>query len=370
MEGQRRSEGGRMRLHRIIGPVLVAALVAAACSGGDGGTEGEEGATELNALVWCDHTDPELLEPFEEEHNVKVNVRDYEGTGVGLGILEQSQPGEWDVFVVDSVDVPRVAEAGWLAELNPDDFPWDDFFPQVGLNDIHYVDNKLYAVPEKFGYNVIAYNSEAVDPEDMRDIQSMWDPKYKDRIAVYDYYVPQMGFLAIAAGLDPTNITEADLPAIEEKLTELKGQTALVGDVVTTQTALATGEVDIIFGGGEFVTSVLESENPALDWVLPDQGGIRWQQAIGVVADSEKKDLATEFVQYIVSPEGQARLATSSCYWAMPANSKATLTDEEKEILRWDEQPEFIENSYTYYIAEDPELDRQMQDVWTRFLGG
>ncbi len=28
---------------------------------------------ELNALVWCDHTDPALIEPFEEAHDVKVN---------------------------------------------------------------------------------------------------------------------------------------------------------------------------------------------------------------------------------------------------------------------------------------------------------
>jgi spermidine/putrescine transport system substrate-binding protein len=355
-----------MRLR--VGAVLVSvlALVGAACGGAG---DGDGGPTELNALVWCDHTDPELLRPFEEANDVKVNVKDYEGTGVALGILEQSQPGDWDVFVVDSVDVPRVAEAGWLAELDPDDFPWDDFFPQVRMPEMHYVDGKLYAVPEKFGYNVISYNAEKVDPQDMRDLDSLWDPKYRGRIAVYDYYIPVIELVAISLGMEPSDITEADLPKISERLAALKEQAALTGDVVTTQTALATGEVDIIVGGGEFVTAGLKAENPALDWVLPDQGGIRWQQAIGVVATSEKKDLATKFVQYIVSPEGQARLATSSCYWAMPANSKATLTDEQKEILRWDEQPTFIENSYPYFIP-DPELDKAMLDVWTEFLAG
>lgn len=358
-----------MRLLRIGVLVTVVALVGVACGGGGDGGGGGGAPTELNALVWCDHTDPELLAPFEEANNVKVNVKDYEGTGVALGILEQSQPGDWDVFVVDSVDVPRVAEAGWLAELNPDDFPWDDFFPQVQMPEVHYVGDTLYAVPEKFGYNTIAYNGDAVDPEDMRDIQSLWDPKYKGRIAVYDYYIPTMELVAISLGIEPSSITEADLPAIADRLADLKQQAAVTGDVVTTQTALATGEVDIIVGGGEYVTAVLESENPALDWVLPDQGGIRWQQAIGVMADSEKQDLATKFVQYIVSPEGQARLATSSCYWAMPANSKAALTDEQKEILRWNEQPGFIENSSPYFIP-DPELDKAMLVVWTEFLGG
>jgi spermidine/putrescine transport system substrate-binding protein len=356
---------------RIHAALVALALAAAACGGAGEDADSEEAASadggELNALMWCDHTDPELLRPFEEEHGVTVNVRDYEGTGVGLGILEQSQPGDWDVFVVDSVDVPRVAEAGFLAELDRDDYPWDDFFEAVRMPEIHEVDGALYAVPEKFGYNTVAFDSDAVEPEAMRDLGSLWDEEYAGRIAVYDYYIPVMELVAIDLGIVPDQITNDDLPAIEERLLELKEQSSLTGDVVSVQTALATGEVDIIVGGGEYVTGVLNQENPALDWILPDQGGIRWQQAIGVVADSQQPDLATEFVQYIVSPEGQARLATSSCYWAMPANMQADLTDEEKQILRWDEQEGFIANSYPYYIP-DEELDAAMLDVWTRFL--
>lgn len=50
-----------------------------------------DAAEELNALVWCDHTDPALIEPFEEANDVKVNLKDYEGTGTALSLIEQSQ---------------------------------------------------------------------------------------------------------------------------------------------------------------------------------------------------------------------------------------------------------------------------------------
>ncbi|TIT56581.1 MAG: spermidine/putrescine ABC transporter substrate-binding protein, partial [Mesorhizobium sp.] len=53
-------------------------------------------AADLNALIWCDHSDPALLQPFEDANNVKVNVKEFEGTGAGLAIVEQSQPGDWD----------------------------------------------------------------------------------------------------------------------------------------------------------------------------------------------------------------------------------------------------------------------------------
>lgn len=322
---------------------------------------------ELNALVWCDHTDPELLRPFEERFGVTVNTKDYEGTGTALALIEQSQPGDWDVFVVDSVDVPRVVEAGILAPLEEKDFPWADIFPELRQEQIHFRDGRMYAVPEKFGYNTLAYNKARVDPADMRRTSVLWDPAYKGRIAVYDYYIPVMGMVAIGLGMKPSDISEATLPRIRETLFKIKENAALVGDVVTSQTALATGQVDVIAGGGEYVTAGLHRENPDLDWVLPDEGGVRWMQAIGVFAGSERKELATEFVKYVLSPEGQARLATSSCYWAMPANSKATLTEEQKRVLRWDEQPGFIAKSYPYFVP-GPELDAKMLEVWTEFL--
>jgi spermidine/putrescine transport system substrate-binding protein len=324
-------------------------------------------AGELNLLVWCDHTDPALLKPFEDAHDVHINVKEYEGTGTALALLEQSQPGDWDVFVVDSVDVPRVAKAGWLAELNRDDFPWDDIFPQLHAPDLHRVNDKLYAIPEKFGYNTLAYNRDKVDIEDMRETSVLWNPKYRGRIAIYDYYIPLMEMVAIGLGMIPSEISIATLPQIKERLFEMKALAATVGDVVSVQTALATGEVDIIAGGGEYAVAGLHAENPALDWILPDDGGIRWMQAIGVFKNSKRQDLAVQFVQWVLSPEGQARLATSSCYWAMPANSKAALSNEQKQILRWDEQPDFIANSFPYYIP-DEKLDAAMLDVWTEFL--
>ncbi|MEM7127218.1 MAG: extracellular solute-binding protein [Chloroflexota bacterium] len=348
---------------------LMLGLTLAACapvapSSGDGA---ETAPTELNALIWCDHADPELLTPFEEEFNVTVNVKEYEGTGTALALIEQSQPGDWDVFVVDSVDVPRVVEAGLLAPLPEEEFPWDDIFPELREPALHFQGDVMYAVPEKFGYNTIAFNNEAVSVDAMRAINSLWDPAYQGRIAIYDYYIPLIDMVAISLGMEPSDITAETLPEISEKLFALKDNAGLVGDVVQVQTALATGEADIIAGGGEYAVAGLNAENPALDWVLPAEGGVRWMQAIGVFADSERQELATEFVKYIVSPEGQARLATSSCYWAMPANSQAALTDEQKAILRWDEQPDFLANSFPYFIP-DAELDAQMLDIWTEFL--
>lgn len=326
-------------------------------------------AQDLNALVWCDHTDPAFIAPFEEKFGVTVNLKEYEGTGAALSLIEQSRPGDWDVLVIDGIDVPRAIGAGILAPLDTAQLPYDTLFPELVMAENHVVDGQTYAISEKFGYNTVSFNSEAYSAEDMADMTRLWSGDFEGNLAVYDYYLPVMGMVAMGLGLNTADLTLDDLPAIEAALMSLKDSAASVGEVVSSQTAIATGEVDILVGGGEWVTAGLSADLPNLDWIIPDQGAVRWSQSIGVFADSEQPDLALEFVKYVLSPEGQAALATSSCYWAMPANSAAgaALSEPQKSALRWDDQPGYLARAQLY-PSPDAALDSAMQDVWTRFL--
>ncbi|MEM1346087.1 MAG: extracellular solute-binding protein [Pseudomonadota bacterium] len=320
---------------------------------------------ELNALVWCDHTDPALIAPFEAAHGVKVNLREYEGTGAALALLEQSRPGDWDVLVIDGIDVFRAVEAGILAPLDTAALPMDQIFPEVVMEANNTVDGVTYAITEKFGYNTISYNAAKVDPADMASLATVWSEKYTGRISIYDYYLPVIGLAAIASDIPTAEIAAGDLDAIGGVLSTMRARAASVAGVVAAQTALATGEVDIVIGGGEWLTAVLAAEQPDLTWTIPKEGAVRWAQSIGVVAGSENPDLALEFIQYIMSAEGQTRLATSSCFWGMPANSAAgdVLSDEQKAILSWDSQAEYL-GLTQLYPAPDTDLDIEMQDLW------
>ncbi len=326
-------------------------------------------AQSLNALVWCDHADPDLIRPFEEAHGVRVNLREYEGTAAGLAILDQSRPGDWDVLVIDAVDVGRAVDLGLLAPLPADALPTGDFFPELVMEDLNTRDGEVFAVTEKFGYNTLSFNRAAVDADAMADMNSLFSGDFTGRIAIYDYYLPVLGMLALNEDIATADLDAAALEQLREPLMALRAEARLVGEVVASQTALATGEVDIVVGGGEWLTAVLAEENPDLDWTIPEQGALLWAQSIAVLADSANPDLALEFVKYIVSPEGQARLATSSCYWGMPANTAAAehLSDEERAILRWDQQPEFLERAQRYPVP-DADLDAAMQDLWIDML--
>lgn len=323
-------------------------------------------ADELNVLVWCDHADAKLIGPFESKHGVKVNVKTYEGTGTALSVLEQSAPGDWDVLVIDAPDVPQVAELGILDPLPESIAPWDSMFSEIKDAPYTRVDGKVYAVPEKFGYYGFCYDKNKVDPEDAVRGDIMWNDKYKGRLGVYDYYFPIIQMIGMSMGWRPADLNSERLGKIREKLLAMKPNVKMVGDIVAVQNALVTGSVDVIVGGAEFTVSNLIPDNPHLDWVISKDGGLIWNQGIGVLSKSNKKDLAAEFVKWILSPKGQGLLATSECFWAMPTNSKAELTDAQKTILRWDQQADFLSRS-AVSLFPDADLDAEMLDLWTEF---
>ena len=325
-------------------------------------------AGELNVLGWCDIDDPATIAGFEEQFDVRVNVKVHEDPGVAQAIMEQSAPGDWDVLYTDAGYVPAHAASGLLAELDPADYPWDDIFADVRREDFHYVDGKLYGVPVKLGWNTLSYDSSKVDPNDMKSLSIMWSDKYAGEIALWDFYVLIIQIVATGIGIEPVDITEDDFPAIREKLRVLKANSSVIGDIVAVQTAMATGEATIVLGAGDWMAVGLREENPAVSWEVPIEGGSYYVTSLSVLESSERKDLATEFLKYFAGPEGNRALSINNpCFWGVPVNQKVALTDEEKDFLSWSKQEEYIARSFInlYY---DAELDRAMQDLWTEFL--
>lgn len=360
------------RSTRMAGCRMRASLPALAFSASIAGIGGQaHAADELNILSWCDLSDPAFLEPFEKAHDVRVNTKDYDSTNTAVTFLLNDPPGSWDVVSLDTPAVAGLVESnpGIFEPLNVDDFDWNNFYTPFSNPDDYLIDGELYNAPGKFGWNAISYNGANVNPDDLASFSSLWDGTISGTIAVFDFYSQQMQTIAMEMGLEPEDITKDDVLKIEEKLIEMKQNGVIVSDVVGVQTALATGESDIIFGGGEWASGALNAEVPEIDWLVPESGAVYYILGASLVGSSERKDLGRKFIKYTMSPEGQARLATSSCFWGLPVNNGSAdhLSDDQKRFLRLEEQEAYLSRSHpTYYF--DEEIDKAMLDSWARFL--
>ena len=326
------------------------------------------GAAELNALVWCDHADPNLLKPFEEASGVKVNLKEFEGTGAGFAIIDQSQPGDWDVMVIDSIDVPRGVEKGLFAPLPEDQLPLADVYPEVKMDDTTKVDGKRYGMTEKFGYNTIGFNKDKVEPADMQSLPPLTDPKYKGRIAIYDYYLPVIGMAALAHRQEDRRTDRGRSAGDQGCPPEDEGQ-CQAGRRGDGQPDGARHRRGRHSGGRRRMGDRRVSPRRTRRSISRSR---RRAASCGRSRSpcsrlSKNKDLALKFIQYVLSPRVRRGLPPRPAIGACRPTARRALTDEQKK-------PCASPSSPTSWRARSPirrptpTLDKKMQDVWTEML--
>ena len=86
-------------------------------------------STAVNVLAFGGYEEPGMLTEFEESTGIKVNLKIHDGSDEEMiALMQTSSPGTFDVITPTSAYIPQAIEDGLIAELNPTDFPLDDYF--------------------------------------------------------------------------------------------------------------------------------------------------------------------------------------------------------------------------------------------------
>ena len=90
-----------------------------------------QGVATLNMLAWYGHAEPDVVAAFEAQYNCKIKPKYYTGGDNMLALISQSPAGTFDLILSDAEYVPQLQRAGYIEKLNPKDYPFDDFFPEL-----------------------------------------------------------------------------------------------------------------------------------------------------------------------------------------------------------------------------------------------
>ena len=100
------------------------------------------------------------------------------------------------------------------------------------------------------------------------------------------------------------------------------------------QQALAGGSFDLAIAG-EWVQAGMFDSGLPFKAVVPKEGGVTWDQAPCIAANTPRPENAIKFLQYISGPVFQSKLAVAKTYYSMVPNRMAAeaLPMEKRELL-------------------------------------
>ncbi len=318
----------------VMGSALSLPSILAACGIGPGGSPGATGGPSgepvgggepagiLNFANWPLYIDQDddgnspTLAQFEEELGIDVNYTENIEDNAGFfGTIQPSlAAGDdtgYDIIVPTDWMVGNLIRLGYLERIDvARDVP--NFVANAAdkYKNPTYDPNNAHSVPWQSGITGIGYNPALVD-EEITSMAQLLDPamieKYSGQVGMFSEMRDSMSFALLHNGVTPTEATLADAEAARDTL---QAQAEHVRGYYGNEYAqgLADGSLAITMAWSGDVFQ-LQLDNPDLQFVVPDEGGILWIDNMVIPKGAQHPNDALAMMDYVYRPEVAAQMA-------------------------------------------------------------
>jgi multiple sugar transport system substrate-binding protein len=352
----------------IAGALLVAGLTA--CGSSDEGKSDAGGAAEesITLAVWgSSPSETEGLEKtvasFEEQSGIDVNVEIIQDNFQDALTARFAANNAPDVFYLESFAAPKFIQSGVLADITEDVDNPEDFYQPL-IDSFKDEDGKLYALPKDYSTLGMYINTDLLTQAgySIEDVPTDWEglvafaeelqPKLtEDQAAmIFDATLARNMSSLIASGLNPVNEeNRADFTSSTEAFDYLQslvdGNEA--GYLQNPTIDLGMDSAGAAFGlnkavimiEGNWVLSALRQNYPDVNYEVVEAPTVNGENqtmtftvGYAIAKDTEKKEAATEFVNYMTG-EGQQQWSEISGTFPTRQSVAEAMELEKDEVL-------------------------------------
>jgi spermidine/putrescine transport system permease protein len=279
------------------------ALLLPGCSKG-GKTE------ELNLFIWTEYLPQSVIDTFEKEYNIKVNVTMYSNNEEMLSKVKSSNKGTYDIVVPSDYMVQSMISQGLLEKLDMSKIPNISNIDSAYLNQ-SFDPNNVYSAPYRGGVCALCVNKKLVT-EDITSYTQLFDSKYKNSIVALDDFRIVIGIVAMSMGYSPNETDPAILAKIKTRLMDLKPKIKIL-DSDSPKTAMIDEETSIGLMWNAEVSLATQS-NSNVKIVFPKEGNTLFLDNLCIVKNSKHVDAAQKFINYILDAKASAEISKEYPY--------------------------------------------------------
>ncbi|WP_224380184.1 extracellular solute-binding protein [Roseovarius carneus] len=265
---------------------------------------------ELNIYNWGNYTNPELIEKFEAEFGIEVNLDGYDSNETMLAKVREGNTG-YDIVVPGDSTVQIMIGLDMLAEIKPNEMEnfkhmdpkWVDVWWDPGRN---------YSVPWQWGTTSFTVDTE-VYTGDINTLALMFDPpeELKGRINMLNDMNDVINAGLRFRGYERCNQNPDELRDVTEMLIAAKENWRTMD--YSTIEKLTSGDVDLSQNWNGAAMRARE-QRPTLQYAYPVEGFTGWMDNVAVLKDAPNMDNAKLFVNFIMAPENAAMISNFARY--------------------------------------------------------
>lgn len=272
------------------------------CGGSSSGGSAASDAGELNLFIWTEYVPESVLQSFQDETGITVNVSYYSTNEDLYAKLRSETEGTYDIVQPSDYMVAKLIAQDMLEPLDTGRL---ENFSNIGSSylGMSYDPDNAYSVPYMVAMAGLAYNSSMVD-KPIEGYADLFDPAYENSILVLDDARCVIGITNLVLGHDPSTTDPDELAAAADKLMTMK-KNVKIFDSDNAKASLISGDCAIAYNwNAELVLA--SREVPDIEYVYPSEGAIINEDNWCIAKGAANYDNAMKFIDYILRPEVSA----------------------------------------------------------------
>ena len=287
---------------------------------------------------------------------------------------------EWDIVSPTSWMVKRMADAGYLEEIDHSKLPnWTANCADYAKG-LWFDESNKYSVWWQGGITGIGYDPELTGRE-ITKFDDLLDPAFKGHVGGFKDMRDMMTLCLASLGIDPTNATVAQAQQARDKLLPFaqKGQfRGFYGN--DYYDGLAAGDLWISVAWSGDVTQMQLNDNDKVQFVIPADGAPRWNDNLVIPKKAAWIEQAHKLIDYYYDPAAATTLSEWIGYLT-PVKGVADRILADVEAYRADgdtENADYYEavaptvtptadqlaNTFDYPQFENDEDEKAWNDMW------
>jgi spermidine/putrescine-binding protein len=305
----------------------------------------------LGLLVWEGYADPAFVRGFEEKCHCKISASYMGSSDELVAKLRGGSASNYDVISPSSDVATMIATIGLAAPLDLAKIPsYSQLLPFLTSLPLVKAGGNVYGVPFQWGPNPLLYDTTAFStpPESWK---ALWGPRLKGKISVWDD-LSTVYMAAQVLGFDKPSphhlyeLSDAELVTVKAKLIELKPNIRKIWSTGGELTNLFQNHEIVAAMGWPLMTNQLRKSGFPIGETIPRENTTGWIDHLMITAASEHKDLAADFLEYVIQAKTQKTVTDVTGY--LPANPQAAqfMTDAEKKNLHLDDLENYQKRIY------------------------
>lgn len=259
----------------------------------------------LNIYTWGSEIPRALIQQFEKDTGIKVNLSNYDGNETMFAKLKASSQPIYDVISPSSYYVTRMQKLDMLTPLDKTKLPnLKNLLPQFTNNT--YDPHNAYSIPLVAGMTGIFYNQAKIKhPPD--DWNGLWHSKWAGKVMLIDDPREVFSIALISLGYSPNDTDPEHIKQAYKHLLQLIPNIRLfAADGIKT---LMIDE-DVILGSSwSGDAGRAHQENPDISFLYPRSGFVIWVDTMAIPKGAPHPEEAYAFINYMLRPESAVAVA-------------------------------------------------------------